>query len=107
MEITWRDYKIKMNEYSWDLYRGRIHTQKAHDRMIAEGKTPSHKVGDVTGWIDLGFFTNMDTLLNKLMRYESGHSKSVLELHEFMDMWKGILSDMREELMVKAGEAAE
>jgi hypothetical protein len=78
MKIQWRTYIITVNDYSWDL----------HERRM-------HKSGKNTGKsyiVDLGFFTKLNTLLDKIMKIEHSRDKDTIELEQLIARWEDVVS---------------
>ena len=96
MKVHWRDYSITINKYSYDL-----HTVK----YVTEENKKSHAyynrvVGDEY-LTDEGFFTNLDTLLNKLIRLESMKmDNDTIEIGGFLAIWTDLISNFGEEIKI-------
>jgi len=89
MTITYKDeYRITCNKYSWDL----------HVRKEVKNDTKKSKKGDLY-WADEGFFTSLDTLLNKMSRMEAAKDKSTTTLSDYLILWYDITKNFRDHVV--------
>jgi hypothetical protein len=65
MKIQWKEFTIVVNEWSWDLYKGRKH---------------------------LGFFSKLDTLVDTMIRRHYCDKSDVMDIEEFMRRWEDVIS---------------
>ena len=99
MEIHWRDYIITVNRYSWDLHKKYVMTQEKHDKMVKSGRKVTTKVGDYN-LSDEGFFTSLDTLLQKMLRIETENMKGETTLSDYLVLWYDIVKNFTEQCEV-------
>ena len=107
MDILWKDYKIECDEYSYNLFHKQVFTQKEYDKVVkmrkGAGVEIKKNVGDVK-WVDLGFYVNLDSLLNQIVRKEMENDNTVMPLEGFIDKWEGMMSTFaRDVKVVKEG----
>ena len=82
MDILYKNYKITANDYSWELFVSKTHTKD----------TKTSKAGSKY-WVLCGYYVNLDTLLNKMMRMEIGTSKDVTQLSDYIILWYDIVKN--------------
>ena len=99
MEIHWKDYKITVNKYSWDLHKKNIMTQEKADRLNKMGKNTKKKTGDIT-WSDEGFFVSLENLLDTLIKLESSNDSSVVQLSDYLIRWNNIMQGFSQQCKV-------
>ena len=104
MEITYKeDYKIvvpQQSKYpSWDLYVRSVVTQEVYDRTAKGAEKSGNKihikVGDES-WSEEGYFTNLDSLLNKIMRLEAEKKNDTSTLSDYLVLYYDIMKNFRE-----------
>lgn len=96
MEILFKDrYKIQIDRYNWILYKKNILEKDSRKR---DGSL-SKKKGDFW-WSEEGFFTSLDTLLNKIVRLEHDADQNTYDITEFLSMWYAIVKKFKEEVEV-------
>jgi calcineurin-like phosphoesterase len=91
MEIMYKDYKITCNRYSWDL----------HEKHIAKKDHKKIKKGE-SYWTDEGFFTNLNSLLDKVIRTETEKGNETVEIEKFLQQWLDIVSVMGRNIKVES-----
>ena len=99
MEIHWRDYVITANKYSWDLHKKMVMTQETYDKIVKSDRKPSRKVGEYY-LTELGYFTNLDTLFNKVARLETEKMKGDTPLSDFLVLWYDIVKNFTDQCEV-------
>jgi len=99
MEIHWREYVITANRHSWDLHKKNIMTQDKLDKIAKSGRKSDKKVGDTT-LSEEGFFTNLDTLFNKVARLETEKMKGDTPLSDFLVLWYDIVKNFTDQCEV-------
>lgn len=94
MEVLWKNWKITMNRYSWDLYR----------RAYILKDTSRRKKGDEY-WRDEGFYTNITTLMNAILRVELEDNKDITgmgglisEIKEVFESFSNMMDEVRKDV---------
>jgi hypothetical protein len=99
MEIIWKDYKITVNRYSWDLHKRHAMTQEKIDNVKRMGGKTKKKIGDYT-WTDEGFFHNLDTMVNKIIRMEAENEPGTIQLSDYLIRWNNIIQNFTQQCEV-------
>ena len=84
MEITWKNYAIRAEEDQFILYRNVV-------RKTKEGKDKD----DVE---TLGYFSQLEHCLQKILRIEVSKRRDVVPLKEYISMWKETALQMKNDL---------
>jgi hypothetical protein len=90
MTLLFRDdYKIKVNTYSYDLYK----------KVIAEKDTKTHKKGDEY-WRDEGYFTKLSSVFNKIILLNGSKSNETIDARDFLILWGSIVEKFEENVEI-------
>jgi hypothetical protein len=94
MKVQYKDkYLITCDRYNWVLHHKMIREKDTFDR---NGKL-LNKAGSWY-WNELGFYTKLDTMFNKIIRIEEEDSDVKHELGAFLTIWYEIMKGMKDEL---------
>lgn len=100
MEIIWKGYKITRDRYQWILSLKSVVTQDVIDRAKKiHGDKVKSKIGEVV-WHDDSFFSHLDTLMETIIRHETGEMKSDVGMADFLVLWYDILKGFEEKLEI-------
>jgi len=97
MIINWKNYQIRCSaspQNSWDLHMSSTISKDDYEKAVKMNEKCKRKtnvsIGDKT-WRDCGFFTNLDTLFNRIIREETVSGNETMSLDEYLSRWEEII----------------
>jgi hypothetical protein len=83
MEIILEDYKIIVDRHCWELYQKRV--VKKDNKNV--------KKGDIR-WVESGYFTNLETMTNKILRLDMENDRKSIDMYEFLQRAQELINEM-------------
>ena len=90
MIIKHKNFEIKVNDDSYDLY----HTR-------APKKRPSHKKVRDQVKVCIGYFTDFSRMLKKMAQVELSNKEEIVDMRSFMELYGNILTEFKDALHEK------
>ena len=89
MLIMYKNFEIKMDEHSYDLYQ--IRPPK---------KIPKHKNVGSEVKVCLGYFTSFERLIQKMIQVELSNKEEIMDLRSYLEFYRDISDDIKEAITI-------
>ena len=83
MIIAYKKFEIEVGEHSYDLYHKRPPKQRHNNKVIGNEVR-----------VSLGYFTKLDSCIEKIIQIELSNRKEIIDLPHFLELYRSLKEDI-------------